>query len=127
MKTIEINDRKIGLRASPMALLFYQQKFNKDLIADLAKFQEDNMDKIIKGDFSNFNSIKLLQMAWAMNKAAEYPDKFPDFEKWLETFDSFHITNAKFISGIIEEAADGFFRSSKSGGKPERKQKPRKK
>lgn len=126
MKTVEINDKKIGLRASPMALLFYQQNFDSDLIADLAKFQEENMEKISNGDFKSFNSIKLLQMAWAMNKAAKYPEQFPTFEEWLNQFDSFQVTNAKFIMGIIKEATDGFFRSGKeSGGKPEQEQKPR--
>ena len=126
MKKVEINDRKIGLRASPMALLFYQQNFDSDLIADLSKFQEENIEKITKGDFSNFNSVELLQMAWAMNKAAKYPEQFPTFEEWLEQFESFQVTNAEFIMGIIQEATDGFFRSEKkSGGKPEEKQKPR--
>ncbi|MFW6121847.1 MAG: hypothetical protein ACOC80_13260 [Petrotogales bacterium] len=120
MKKLKINNKEIGLRASPLALLFYQQNFDSDLIADLAKFQEENMEKISEGDFGNFSSVKLLQMAWAMNKAAKYPKDFPTFEEWLESFDSFQVTNAKFIMGIIEEATDGFFRSGKeSGGKPE--------
>ena len=128
MKKVEINNKKIGLRASPMALLFYQQEFDSDLIADLAKFQEENMDKITAGDFSNFSSVKLLQITWAMNKAANYPGEFKTFEEWLESFDNFQVTNAQYIMGIIQEATDGFFRSGKeSGGKPEQEQKPREK
>jgi hypothetical protein len=119
MKNVTIGNKELGLRASPMALLFYQQNFNSDLIADLAKFQKENMDKIAKGDFSNFNSVELLQMTWAMNKAAEYPDKFPAFEEWLGSFNSFQVTNANYIIGIIKEATDGFFRSGEeSRGKP---------
>jgi len=126
MEKVEINNKKIGLRASPMALLFYQQEFDSDLVADLAEFQESNMDRITQGDFTNFNSVKLLQMVWAMNKASNYPGDFPIFEEWVNSFESFNVTNPKLITSIISEATDGFFRSGKeSGGKPEQEQKPR--
>ena len=125
MKTIEINDTKIRVRATTPALIYYRQEANSDLIADLAKFEKENMEKLMEGDFSSFDSEFLLRMAWAMNKAEHYGESFPDFEEWSGEHQNLPITNAKFIMGIIEEATDGFFRSGKeSGGKPEQEQKP---
>lgn len=119
MKKIKLTNKELGLRASPMALLFYDQAFDGDLIADLAKFQKENMSKLMKGDFSSYNSISLLQIGWAMNKAQNYPGDFPTFEEWLNDFEGQDATSPKFIQGIVEEATDGFFRSRESGGKPE--------
>jgi hypothetical protein len=125
MKKIKLTNKKIGLRATPMALLFYDQTFDRDLIADLAKFQKENMSKLMNGDFSSYNSVGLLRIGWAMNKANNYPGDFPTFEEWVNDFVGQDVTNPKFIQGIVEESTDGFFRSRKSGGKPESEQKPR--
>jgi hypothetical protein len=125
MKKIELTNKKIGLRATPMALLFYDQAFDSDLIADLSKLQQEHLPKVINGDFSSFNSVNLLKIGWAMNKANNYPGDFPTFEEWVNDLNSEDVTSPKFMMGVVNEATDGFFRRKESGGKPESEQKPR--
>ena len=111
MRTIKIGEKEIGLKASPLALLYYRQAFNKDLIEDLVSFQD--MAEIENGDFSGFDSVKILQICYAMNKTDNFGKQFPDFETWLSKLDSIDLADQEFMIAIIEEATDGFFRSAK--------------
>ena len=111
MRTVKIGEKELGLRATPLALLYYRQAFNKDLIEDLVSFQD--MAEIENGDFSGFDSVKILQICYAMNKADNFGKQFPDFEKWLSKLDSIDFADQEFMLAIIEEATDGFFRSAK--------------
>lgn len=105
MKTIKIGGKEIGLKATPLALLYYRQEFKSDLIGDLLKMQA------IADDPSALDSVALLQIAWAMNKAAEGKGKtFPHFESWLEQFEYVDFSDADTMTAIMDEAADGFFR-----------------
>ena len=105
MRTIKIGGKEIGLKATPLALLFYRQEFKTDLIGDLLKMQA------IADDPSALDSVALLQIAWAMNKAAEGKGKtFPHFESWLEQFEYVDFSDADTMTAIMDEAADGFFR-----------------
>lgn len=105
MKTIKIDEKEIGLKATPLALLYYKQEFKSDLIGDLLKMQA------IADDPSALDSVALLQIAWAMNKAAEGKGKaFPHFESWLEQFEYVDFSDADMLTEIMNEAADGFFR-----------------
>lgn len=105
MRTIKIGEKEIGLKATPLALLFYRQEFKTDLIGDLLKMQA------IADDPSALDSVALLQIAWAMNKAAEGTGKaFPHFESWLEQFEYVDFSDADMLTEIMNEAADGFFR-----------------
>lgn len=105
MRTIKIGEKEIGLKATPLALLFYRQEFKSDLIGDLLKMQA------IADDPSTLDSVALLQIAWAMNKAAEGKGKtFPHFESWLEQFEYVDFSDADTLTAIMNEAADGFFR-----------------
>jgi hypothetical protein len=126
MRTIKINDNELRVRATTPALTNYAQAFDRDLIADLVEFQSENMQKLMNSDFSGFNSQFLLRITWAMNKAEHYGESFPDFEEWVNKNEDLQITNPKFIGEIVAEAAQGFFPSRKTGGKPESEQKPRK-
>ncbi len=110
MKTVKIGDKELGLRATPLALLYYKQSFKKDLIEDLVSFQD--MANIEKGDFSGFDSVKILQICYAMNKADNFGKQFPDFETWLSKLDGIDFADEQFMIAIIEEATDGFFRSA---------------
>lgn len=125
MRTIQVNNFKLRVRASTPALTFYAQAFNKDLIANLVDFQSKNMNKLMNGDFSGFDSMFLLRLSWAMNKAEHYGESFPDFNEWIKENEDLPITNPKFIGEIVAEAAQGFFPREKTGGKPESGQKPR--
>jgi hypothetical protein len=104
MRTIKIGEKEIGLKATPLALLYYRQEFKSDLIGDLLKMQA------IADDPSALDSVALLQIAWAMNKAAEQGKSFPHFESWLDQFEYVDFSDADTMTAIMDEAADGFFR-----------------
>ena len=118
MRTTNIGGKEIQLRANPLALLFYKQAFDRDLIADIIKLQ--SLQSLQDGDFSSLDMISLFQIAYAMNKAASPKDAFPPFEDWLASFDTIGFDNPQWIMDVVEEAADGFFRSGKSA--PESKE-----
>jgi hypothetical protein len=105
MRTIKISEKEIGLKASPLALLYYKQAFGSDLVGDLVKMQD------LEKDPSKIDSVVILQVAWAMNKAAEGKGKtFPHFESWLDQFEYVDFSDADTMTAIMNEAADGFFR-----------------
>ncbi len=106
MREITIGEKTIRVRATPLALLYYRQEFKADLIGDLISMQE------VASDPSQFDSIKMLQLIWAMNKA-DKPEGFPSFEGWLSNLDSIDFDDGDMMTAVIEEAADGFFRGDK--------------
>ena len=118
MRTAIIGGKEIQLRANPLALLFYKQAFDSDLIADLLKLQ--SLQSLQDGDFSSLDTVSLFQIAYAMNKAAKPADVFPTFEEWLAQFETIGFDDPQWIVDVVEEAADGFFRSGKSA--PESKE-----
>lgn len=105
MREIQIGDKQLRLRATPLALLFYRQGFGTDLIGDLVSMQN------MASDPSQFDAVKFLQLVWAMNKA-DNPKDFPGFETWLSSLESFDFTDESLMAAIVEEAANGFFRGS---------------
>jgi hypothetical protein len=106
MREITIGEKQIRVRATPLALLYYRQEFKADLIGDLISMQE------VASDPSQFDSIKMLQLIWAMNKA-DKPEGFPSFERWLSNLDSIDFDDGDMMTAVIKEAADGFFRGDK--------------
>jgi hypothetical protein len=113
MRTIRIDEQEIGLKATPLALLYYRQEFKSDLIGDLLKMQA------LADDPSALDSVALLQIAWAMNKAAEGMGKaFPHFESWLAQFEYVDFSDADTMMEIMNEAMDGFFRRGARRAKP---------
>jgi hypothetical protein len=103
MRTIQIGEKQIGLKASPLALLFYKQQFKSDLVSDLLKMQG------LEKDPSKLDGLLILQMAWAMAKAYEGKGKkFPDFTSWVAELDGFDFS--ELATDVMEEAQDGFFR-----------------
>jgi hypothetical protein len=119
MRTIQIGNKELGLRATPLALLYYKQEFDEDLIEDLVSLQD--MAKMADGDFSGFDSVKILQICYAMNKADNFGKQFHGFEKWLSELESIDFADENFMMNVIEEASDGFFRSAANGGNPKLK------
>ncbi len=118
MRTTIIGGKKIQLRANPLALLFYKQAFDSDLIADLLKLQ--SLQSLQDGDFSSLDMVSLFQIAYAMNKAAKPVDVFPTFEEWLAQFETIGFDDPQWIVDVVEEATDGFFHPGKSA--PESKE-----
>lgn len=114
MREVKIGDKTISIKATPIALLYYKQEFGTDMIADLIQLSQINESNV------SINGLTLLQLVWAMNKAAEGVGKpFPSFANWLLSFENFDVTDADAIQSIINEAVDGFFRTanaSKDGG-----------
>lgn len=108
MRIVKIGEKELGLKASPLALLYYQQDFKKDLIADLMSLQ--GLTKFAEGDYSALNSVLLLQILYVLNKAYNFGKKFPDFTRWLAEFDSIDLM--EIIPELVEEIEDGFFRSA---------------
>ncbi len=106
MREITIGEKIIRVRATPLALLYYRQEFNADLIGDLISMQE------MASDPSQFDALKFLQLIWAMAKADDAKG-FPSFEVWLGVFDSFDFADADVMTTVVEEATDGFFRGGR--------------
>ena len=106
MREIQIGDKTIRVRATPLALLFYKQEFNSDLIGDLISMQN------MANDPSQFDALKFLQLIWAMAKADDSRN-FPSFETWLSGLDSFDFADADVMAAVVEEATDGFFRGGR--------------
>ena len=108
MREITIGDKKIRVRATPLALFFYKQEFKTDLIGDLMKMQN------IGEDVSQIDSIIFLQLIWAMAKAdTGFGKDFPGFATWLSELDSFDMSDSGLLNAVLEEAMDGFFRGAK--------------
>lgn len=108
MRELQIDDKVIRVRATPLALLFHKQEFDSDMIAGLMAMQK------MQADLSAFDSVGLLQMVWAMNKA-DAPKGFPSFETWLADLGRFDFSDVSVMNAIMEEATDGFFRGATNG------------
>ena len=106
MREIQIGEKTIRVRATPLALLYYKQEFNTDLIGDLMSMQAMSTDP------SQFDALKFLQLIWAMAKADEAKG-FPSFGAWLSGLDSFDFADADIMTAVVEEATDGFFRGGR--------------
>ena len=106
MREIQIGDKTIRVRATPLALLYYKQEFNTDLIGDLMSMQAMSTDP------SQFDALKFLQLIWAMAKADDSRN-FPSFEAWLADMESFDFADNDIMTAVIEEAEDGFFRGGR--------------
>jgi len=110
MRIITIGEKEIGIKATPLSLLYYRQEFQSDLVGDLVKMQ------VLANDPSALDSVVLLQMTWAMNKSAEGTGKvFPDFESWLAQFEWIDFSNMDTMMAILDEAEKGFFRQAARG------------
>lgn len=106
MREIQIGDKTIRVRATPLALLYYRQEFKSDLIGDLVSMQA------MATDPSRFDALKFLQLIWAMAKA-DKSEGFPSFESWLASLDSFDFADQDLLAAVMEEATDGFFRGGR--------------
>ena len=103
MRTIKIGEKEIGLKATPLALVYYKQAFKSDLVSDMLKM--DGLEK----DPSKLDGVIILQMAWAMARANEgIGKKFPDFDNWVAELDGLDLE--EFMTCVMQEAQNGFFR-----------------
>jgi hypothetical protein len=105
MREILVADTTMGVNASALALLFYKQEFNSDLIKDFTKFASAMGD-----DITNYDGLQLLSFVWALNKAYKLPEKQPGFETWIQTI-NFDFADEEAIKGVMTEIVNGYFRS----------------
>mgnify|MGYP001120848229 CR=1 FL=1 len=108
MREITIDGKQVRVRATPLALLYYKQEFNADLLGDFMRLEA------VERDPGQFDSITMMQIVWAMLRA-DKPKKYPSFENWLETLENFDFSDEGLWKVVAEEAAEGFFRTA--GGK----------
>lgn len=121
MRELTIGGKTVRVRATPLALLYYKQEFNDDLLGSIAKMQE------LENDASKLDGLSLLQMIWAMAKAdAGFNAPFPPFEKWLSDLESFDLSDPNLLKAALEEAVDGFFRRAGERARAKREKKQRK-
>ena len=107
MREVNIGGKQVGLRASPLALLFYKQEFDRDLASDIIRLRH------IEDDPETFDALLFAQLAWAMAEAAHGLNKqFPSFINWLNDLEYFDVSDAEMVQGIADEAMDGFFRAA---------------
>lgn len=127
MREIKIGEQTIRVRATPLALFFYKQEFDSDLVGDLSKVMELRKTNSEKGsdeevDLSKLDTVAILQMVWAMSKADAFGKQFPPFFEWLGSLETVDFSDQDFLRGVLEEATDGFFRTgAKTGAKKPRK------
>ncbi|MNR93712.1 hypothetical protein D3C72_247720 [compost metagenome] len=115
MREIKFGEQLVRVRATPLALLFYKQEFKRDLLGDLVKMEK------IESDLSEIDSIALLQLVYVMAKADAFggSNPFPSFQEWIGSLESVDFADPDFLAAVLEEAANGFFRTgAKKGAKP---------
>ena len=105
MREIKLGNKEVRIKATPIALLFYKQEFNSDLISKIADLEK------IKKDPSKMDFLFMLQMTWAMAKTEQFNNKksFPSFELWLSEFENVDFSDQDTLVAIMGEATDGFF------------------
>lgn len=104
MRNIKIGGKDYKVVASPITLFFYKKEFKTDLVGDMMSFQN------LENDVTTFDSIVLLQMAWAMIKTANNGE-LVNFEQWLDELEHIDFSDNKMTLGIVDEAQKGFFRN----------------
>ena len=103
MREIKINGKTIGVKASPLTLLFYKQQFKTDLLNDLITMQ--------KGKKVEMDTVKILQIGWALNKSYVYPQNIPSFMTWMENLG---VVDPELLKMIMEEAKELFVKDKPS-------------
>ena len=113
MRTVTIGDKQIALRANPLALFFYRQTFNQDMMAAVMELQ-GKMQRVGEGDYFSLDMVGIFQLAYAMHKAAEPNKVQTSFEEWLSHFDGLGLGEEEnWIVDVVQEAIDGLFRTGK--------------
>ncbi len=112
MRKIKIGSKNIVLRASPLALVFYKQIFDRDLLVDITKL-ELLSDSIKSNSLEGLDVVLLLQVAFVMAKCVD-KTLSSDFEAWVESFEYIDYGDLNWIIDVVEVAVQGFFRSAGS-------------
>lgn len=108
MREIQIGNQTVRVRATPLALLYYNQEFNSDLLGDLTKMQAAIKDP------SKIDTVTILRLVWAMAKADVFGKQFPSFMDWIASLENFDFSDVDTLTAIIQEAQNGFLSKAAS-------------
>ncbi len=95
-KIIEIDSKKITLKACAKNLLVYNAQFGEDFFSAAGGLVNVGINGNI--DFRKIHSIQLAQLVWSLAKTAD--DSTPPFPEWFLQFDAFPVLD--IYSEIIE-------------------------
>lgn len=93
IKTITIDNKTIGFKATAATPVRYKSMFGSDLFADMAKMQ--NVDPTT---MEGFDITVLCQIIWICAKA--FDKDLPLLEDWFDSFDSFPLIQV--FSDVME-------------------------
>ena len=115
MRELKIGEKTIRVRATALALLYYEQEFGKDLLAELAKMKSmaPKPGESIESTVARLDVMSFLKITWTMAKADKYGEKFPGFEGWLFELGEINLIDPSFMLAALEEAGAGFLGKGK--------------
>lgn len=94
MRTITLADgKKINIRATNLALLFYKQEFGNSLLVDFQKMIDQGEE--------NIDEVFLMQAIWAMHKASK-KGKLEDFINFIDSVE-FNYSDLDMWESVIDE------------------------
>lgn len=133
MPEVRLGERRIPVRGSALAMVFFRQEFGADMadvlarvlmgflrafpsvagksIEELSGLQLDPAEITPESlATAELDALGTLQLVWAMAKAEAYPGPWPPFEPWVAGLGDADITDVAFVTAALEVAADGLFR-----------------
>lgn len=136
MRELKVGETGLPVTSTPVAQLFYRQEFGSDMTRDYLRVMSGFVSAFPEGkgktilelavlatkDFdagqvtledvaeSGFDVLGVLQLVWAMAKAAQFPaQSWPPFADWLASLDGVDILDEDFLLAALEVAAEGLF------------------
>lgn len=132
MRHLTIGESTVPVETTPLAILYFRQEFGCDMtgvfcrvlmgflrafpsvagksIEELRGLELDPAEITPESLVSaELDALGILQLVWAMAKAAAAPGDWPGFEKWLATFDGARLFDDTFLVEALQAAADGLF------------------
>ncbi|MDT2247853.1 hypothetical protein P7H16_14260 [Paenibacillus larvae] len=84
------------------------------MIGDMTKIENAIQDP------TQFDTLFILQLIWAMAKADALGKNFPSFYEWVAELETFDISDETVGGTALEEAMDGFFVQASKRRSPNR-------
>ena len=111
MKKIRIDEKDVGLLATPYSLVLYTREFgdDKDLV-------NDSMTLVQGFQNGKINGILLLQVIWCFAKTAKMMENvkiFPTFDDWMMGLQSVDVGNQDNMILVTELINERLFREEK--------------
>ena len=131
LNKVNIWGRELVLRTSGLAPKVYRDIFGASLTGDFIGIADDcfelgeKLQNIKDDDFSKYSkelgdyeevSYSLLNIVYALNKTGNYGKDFPDYDEWLNEFETMDLTEADWIIEVVTVMQDGYFPDGLPGG-----------